>query len=403
MNSFSICTPTRIFFGTDQLAPFAAAVARLGRHALVVVGGGSVERLGYLAEVSGALAQAGLRVTVFRGIEPNPESATINRAVAVLRDSGADVVVPLGGGSVMDAAKAVAALGALPGENDIWPFVLGQPRAFQLAAALPLAAVPTTAATASEVTPYAVISNRAVRGKSVLAHESFKPAAALLNPAFTAKVPAVTTQDGAADILSHVLENYLLGGDESPLADRHAEGVMATVLESLPRVLADPGDLAHRGRLLWASTLALNEYPNAGRRSSQFVLHAMEHALSGWYPELAHGRGLATLYPAYFRWLLARGRAQDRFARLGGRLFGLAGADAADRFVERFEAWLGANGLLQSLGELGIAEADYASVADYAVKTYGDGRQLDALGALPAAEIVAIFKATARQARVPSG
>jgi alcohol dehydrogenase YqhD (iron-dependent ADH family) len=311
--------------------------------------------------------------------------------------------VPLGGGSAMDAAKAIAALAFTAGDTDIWPFMLGEARAFQLKGALPLAAIATTAATASEVTPYAVISNRTVKGKSILGFEFLKPLVSLLNPAYTAQVPVATTQDGAADILSHVFENYLLGGDASPLADRHSEGVMATVLESLPAVLAQPGDIAHRGRLLWASTLALNEYQIAGRRAAQFVLHSMEHALSGWYPELAHGRGLATLYPAYFRWLIAHDRARDRFAQLGQRLFGHApGPDAAERFIAAFESWLAANGLYQSLGDLGIAEADFAEIAAYAVKVYGDGQQLEALGAMPATEIVAIFKATARQARAQS-
>jgi alcohol dehydrogenase YqhD (iron-dependent ADH family) len=162
--------------------------------------------------------------------------------------------------------------------------------------------------------------------------------------------------------------------------------------------LAKPDDLAHRGQLLWASTLALNDYASAGRHPSQFVLHAMEHALSGWYPDLAHGRGLATLYPAYFRWLLTRNRARERFAQLGERLFGITGADAPERFIASFEEWLDNNGLRQSLGNLGIAEADYPAIAAYAVKVYGDGHQLDALGPLPPAEIVSIFKATAQQA-----
>lgn len=400
MNSFSIYTPTRLFFGTDQASAFAKAVAKLGRHALLVTGGGTVERLGYLAEVETALAAEGVKTTRFTGIEANPESATINRGAAQLKAVGADFVLALGGGSVMDASKAIAAL-ARSGETDIWPFVLGQARAFQLSGALPIAAIPTTAATASEVTPYAVISNRTAKGKSVLAFEFLKPLVSWLNPAYTVTLSPTTTRDGAADILSHVFENYLLGGDASPLADRHTEGVIATVIETLPRLLADPTNVNYRGHLLWASTLALNDYQLAGRAPAQFVLHSMEHALSGFYPELAHGRGLATLYPAYFRWLLINGRARARFAQLGERIFKIdpSRGDAAEAFITRFESWLATNGLLQSLGELGIAEKNFAAVADYAVKTYGDGKQLEALGPLTAAEIVAIYRATATQAR----
>ena len=400
MNSFTIHTPTRIFFGPDQLKGFAEATRRLGRHAFVVTGGGTVQRLGILDQVTSAFTANGLQWTLFSGVEPNPEAETINRGATALRAAKADFVLAIGGGSVIDAAKAIAALAPTP-ETDIWPFVVGEPRAFQLSGALPIAAVTTTAATASEVTPYAVISNRNAGGKSLLIAEFLKPQAAWLNPAFTTSLSVTTTQDGAADILSHVLENYLLGGNDSPLADRYAEGVFATVLETLPRLITTSTDINARGNLLWASTLALNDYQNAGRAPSHFVLHYIEHALSAAKPQLAHGRGLATLYPAYFRWLLAEGRAVDRLAQLGTRLFGLTGTTAqrAEGFIIQFEGWLRANGLLQSLGDLGFAESEYAKIADYAVKTYGDGRQLEALGSLPADQIVTIFRNTKNQAR----
>ena len=397
MNSFAIHTPTRIFFGADQLNNFAAASSRLGKHAFVVTGGGTVKRLGILDQVTGALAAAGVKVSLFSGIEPNPEAETINRGAVELRAAKADFVVAVGGGSVIDASKAIAAL-APTQEADIWPFLIGEPRAFQLQGALPIAAVTTTAATASEVTPFAVISNRRVGGKSILIADFIKPQAAWLNPAFTTSLSRTTTQDGAADILSHVLENYLLGGNASPLADRYAEGVFATVLETLPRLLANPGDLDARGNLLWASTLALNDYQNAGRIQSHYVLHYIEHALSASKPELAHGRGLATLYPAYFRWLLAEGRAVDRLAQLGTRLFGLTGTEIqrAEGFINRFVHWLKENGLLQSLEDLGFVEEDYAKVAGYAVRTYGDGKQLEALGPLTADQITSILRNTAQ-------
>ena len=398
MNSFTIYTPTRIFFGADRAKSFAEATAQFGKHALVITGGGSVKRLGILDTVAAALTDAGLTLSFFSGIEPNPEAATINRAAAQLRTDKADFVVAVGGGSVIDAAKAVAAL-VHAGEADIWPFVVGEHRAGQLNGALPIVAVPTTAATASEVTPFSVISNRTVAGKSVLAAEFLKPRVAWLNPHHTVSLSVTTTQDGAADILSHVLESYLLGGNDSPLADRYSEGVIATVLETLPRLLRQPDDVVARGVLQWASTLALNDYQQAGRRDSQLVLHFMQHALSGQRPSLAHGRGLAALYPAYFRWLLKHNRAQERLAQLGARLFAIAGDQKtqAEEFVNRFEQWLSANGLLQSLYDLGFVDADFPAVADYAVKVYGGGKPLDALGELPVSEIVEIFKATASQ------
>ncbi len=396
MQDFVVHIPTRLFFGPAYRDEFIGAVAALGSKVLVVVGGGSIRRLGYLDPVLEALRSAGVEPVEFAGIEANPQAATIDRGAALARECGVDAVLAFGGGSVMDAAKAIAALRAHD-EPEIWPFVLGQPRAGELTRALPLAAIPTTAATASEVTPYAVISNSGEKGKSVIAHDAFKPAVAWLNPAFTVDLPETTTCDGAADILSHVFENHLLGGDDSPLADGYSETVMRVVIETLPRLLSDPRDEALRGRLLWASTMALNGMQLAGRQPAEFVLHSMEHALSGFRHDLAHGRGLATLYPAYFRWLINHDRGVERLARLGRVLFdlGSSGEDKATafKFVGKFEQWLEVNQLRQGLTDLGFDPADYPAIAAYCVKTYGDGQQLQALGPLTAYEIEEIFKA----------
>jgi alcohol dehydrogenase YqhD (iron-dependent ADH family) len=396
MHSFSFHLPTHLLFGSGHLSTFAKEVAGLGKHAFLVTGGGSVHRLGYLDTVTAGLRKAGLQVTVFSGIEPNPESATVDRAVEAGRAAGVDVVVALGGGSAMDAAKGIAALLATPGAKSIWPYVAGEPLAGQLKAALPIAAIPTTAATASEVTPYSVLSNRATKGKSVLAHEFLKPRIAWLNPAFTTALPANVTQDGAADILSHVFENYLAGDGSSPIADRHCEAIILTVVETLPALLKEPANEELRGRLLWASTLALCGLQSAGRRESGFPMHAIEHALSGLRPELAHGRGLATIFPAYFRWMHASGRSTARLAQLGRRIFGVGGDEpaAAAGFIAHFEAWLVSNGLRQSLASLGFSSKDYPIVAAYAVRVYGNGEATDAGGPLKASDIVDILEAS---------
>ena len=400
MNSFTIWNPTQIFFGPEHADGFAKAVAALGKKALVVIGGGSVKKLGYLNTVTEALNKAGVAAELFEGIEPNPNAPTVNKAAEIGRKFGADVVVPVGGGSAMDAAKAIAGL-IFTGEKDIWPFVVGQPKMGRLAGAVPVAAVPTTAATASEVTEYSVISYYEKNEKSVLAHPFFKPKAAWINPAFTVDVPKTTTADGGADILSHVLENYLLGGNDSPLADGYTETVIRTVIETLPQVLLDPKNVALRGNLHWASTLALNGYQLAGRNPAEFVLHSMEHALSGFKSDLAHGRGLATLYPSYFRWLYDTNRGRDRLAKLARNIFAVGGPDidtSAMLFIQRFEGWLKEAGLFQSLESIGFDPKQYETIANYCVKVYGNGGQLNALGALPVSDIVKIFEGTKRQA-----
>jgi alcohol dehydrogenase YqhD (iron-dependent ADH family) len=398
MHSFDFHMPTHIYFGEKQQEAFAAEIPSLGKHWLLLIGGGSVKRLGYLESVTKLLEQQNLNISLFEGIEPNPHRNTINRAAQQAREVNADGVIALGGGSVMDAAKAIAAL-LHHGEDDIWPYVVGKPKQGQIEGAKPVIAIPTTAATASEVTPYAVLSDPESHGKAPVSHASFKPNLAWCNPAFHTSLPLTTTRDGAADILSHVFENYILGDFASPMADRYTEGIIHTVLHTLPKVTEDPENLAHRSTLMWCSTLALNGMQQAGRRPSPFLLHNLEHAISGRYPDVAHGRGLATLYPAYFDWMWEQGRARARFAQLGEMIFGIDG-DETQRgrgFIDRFNLWLQENDLYQSLPDIGVDPDDYEPIAAYAVQTYGDGTALQAGGPMDTQDITDLFSATEAQ------
>ena len=398
MQDFFLHMPTQIFFGPSKLTAFAEITASLGIKALLVTGGGSVERLGYLGLVSDSLSGAGIELCHFAGIEPNPLAATVNQAADQGRAADVQFVIALGGGSVMDAAKAIAAL-LENGDSDIWPYVKGEPKFGALKSAVPVVAIPTTAATASEVTPYSVISKPEVNGKSFIAAECLKPYACWINPVFTLDVPRVVTQDGAADIFSHVLENYITGGSDAVLSDRYCEAVMLTVLESLPALQTKPNSLPHRSSLAWCSTLALNGLQQAGRLDAPFPLHMIEHALSGYNHELAHGRGLATLFPAYFQWLWENGRARDRIARLGTTLFGLQGdLDECGRgFMSEFSQWLIDNELYQSLEAIGIDTELFEEIAAEVVKIHGEDGTMDVLGPFTKGDIVDIFELTESQ------
>jgi len=226
-----------------------------------------------------------------------------------------------------------------------------------------------------------------------------KPKLSWLNPAFTATLSLETTRDGASDIMSHVFENYILGTDESPIADRYTEMILQTVMETLPKLEMNLLNEDLRGDLLWASDLALNGYQLAGRNMAAFVLHNMEHALSGYQPNLAHGRGLAVLYPAYFKWMIKHDRAVNRFAQLGRRLFGATGNDksAANLFVDEFSEWLKANGLYQSLSSLDIPVSAFDSIAEYCIRVYGRGKGIEAMGIISKEDIVDMFKMTEEQ------
>ncbi|MCC5941597.1 MAG: iron-containing alcohol dehydrogenase [Balneolaceae bacterium] len=399
MNSFEIHIPTRIYFGNSKAGSFFDRLKDYGSRALIVIGGGSVKRTGYLDEVTDHLSSRNIDYVLFEGIEPNPHAATIDKAAAFGKENSVDFVLAFGGGSVMDASKAIAGL-IHNDEKEIWPFVLGEPKYKTMKGALPVATIPTTAATASEVTAHAVISNPEVKGKSPISYPFLKPSASWLNPVYHTSLPLETTRDGASDILSHVFENYILGGNESPLADRYSEGVMQTVIEALPNVLEDPENEALRGQLLWASTMALNTMQTAGRVPTTFLLHNLEHALSGYNPNLAHGRGLAILYPAYFKWLVQNDRCVDRLALLGEKLFDIKTADineSAAEFIAVFELWLENNGLYQRLTDQDIPVESFDEIAEYALRVYGDSEKIDAAGPITKENIVEIFSLTEEQ------
>jgi alcohol dehydrogenase YqhD (iron-dependent ADH family) len=401
MNSFALHIPTQIFFGQDMLSNFVAASATLGKKALILMGGGSLEKLGYLAPLQDAFENAGVKTVVFKGIEPNPQAKTVNAAAKFARAEGVDFIIAFGGGSVIDAAKGIAVLLHEKAEN-IWEYVIGGSKFGTQSGAAPVAAIPTTAATGAEVTIFSVISDAETNGKSLLASPMLIPKTAFLNPHYTLSLNKTITQDGAADILSHVFENYILGGNDSVIADRHSEMVMLTVVETLPKLLKDLQNVSLRADLLWAADLALGGYQAVGRNASGFILHYIEHAASGFYPQLAHGRGLAILYPAYFRWLWENNRAHERFARLGAQIFGIEKSDkkaAALAFIERFEAWLSENGLYGSFSAAGVMPEKFEAIADYTINLYGGGQALDALGALSKNDILNILNNTEKQGK----
>jgi alcohol dehydrogenase YqhD (iron-dependent ADH family) len=401
MHSFALHMSTKLLFGPEKGTDFYHSMASEGAHALVVIGGGSVERIGLLAKVLKGLDDAGIKHTVFKGIEPNPVDNTIDRAAAEGVKAGVDCVLAVGGGSVMDASKAIAAL-IHEKEPHVWPFVTGQPRRGTMKGALPVFTIPTTAATASELTPHAVISKPEEQGKCAISYPFLQPTASWLNPEFHTSLPAHVTADGGADILSHVFENYILGDDASPFADRYSEGVMDTVIDVLPRLLKNLSNVDLRGQLQWVSAMALNSIQVAGRKPTPFPLHAIEHSMSGYHPALAHGRGLATLFPAYFRMLLDREEHIERLAQFGRRVFWVTPHEdraAALAGIEALEEWMRSVDLYQSMEDIGIPTEAFDSIAQYAVDVYGNGETLPVSGQWTKDEVIELFNRANEQSK----
>ncbi|HCD36438.1 MAG TPA: NADH-dependent alcohol dehydrogenase [Chlorobium sp.] len=354
---FEYQNPTRIVFGKGTLSKLGEVVREYGKKALVVTGGGSVKRNGTFERAVRSLNEAGVAVAQCAGVEPNPRIATVERGADTARREGCDVVVALGGGSVMDAAKVMAA--AVFYEGDPWNMMAhGQPDRRLPESALPLITVPTLAATGSEMNSGAVITDEKSTLKSVVSARCLYPKVAVVDPELTLSVPKDQTANGICDLITHVTESYFNGIDGTPVQDRFAEGVILTAMEWGPEAIADGSNIQAREQVQWASLVALNGWVQAGT-ASPFPVHMIEHSLSAHH-DIAHGAGLSAINPSWMRFA-ARTRP-DRFAGFAHRIFsiplnGPEDSSAAMEGINRFEAFLASIGCPTSLGEMKIGDA----------------------------------------------
>lgn len=369
MQSFSYYSPTKLYFGTDAVKENMAReiTSRGFKTVLVVTGGGSVKRNGSLDAVLAALETAGVRVLSFEGIEPNPRVTSVDRAADVCRSENVDLVVAVGGGSTMDAAKAICAAARF--EGPAWSLVLDNSLVTD---ALPLMTVNTIAATGSEFDSGAVISNIETNEKLPLLNDHLWPVVSFLDPAYTVTVPARHTVAGSCDIMSHYLEQYFVK-DISPVAEGLIEGVLRTVIRDTLVVLDKPADLDARANLLWASTLGCNGIAALGSQGSGWPCHAIEHEVSAWY-DITHGVGLAILTPRLLRFFLEKDAVfLPRFAGFAERVMGLKAADfnsteaLAEAGLAALEAFYKKIGIPAGLSELGITDEHFEAMADHIV------------------------------------
>jgi alcohol dehydrogenase class IV len=348
--------PVRFIIGAGSLSLLGKEAGKLGKKALIVTGSKSMRRTGVLERVTTDLRESGVTATVFDRVEPNPRASTIDEGAKEARAKGIDLVIGLGGGSVMDAAKLIALASA--GEDQVFAYyegkVKGKPKA------LPIILVPTVAASGSEANNGAVFTNWDTHEKVVIMHPSTYPAVSIVDPELTLTLPAKTTAQGGVDIFCHLVESYITAHETTMINDAIRESSMRTVVESLPRVLAKPDDLQQRTNLSWASTIACSQFAGLGGGTGFMTLHGMEHPLSGEY-DIAHGDGLASLLIAWMKFTAPV--RESRFASLGENVFG------SDDAITATENWLKAVGMHSNLANLGAREADCLKLAENAVRT----------------------------------
>lgn len=321
MLDFQFCNPVKIIFGQGSIARLTAEVPANSR-VLITYGGGSVKSNGTLDEVRAALG--GFAVSEFGGIEPNPCYETLMQAVAQVRAERIDFLLAVGGGSVIDGTKFIAAAACHTGEEP-WQIVVR--RGQGITAALPLAAVLTLPATGSEMNCGSVITHRATQTKLPFGHPLLFPRFAVLDPTKTYSLPPRQISNGIVDAFVHIVEQYLTCPVNAPVQDRLAEGLLLTLIEEGPKALATPEDYAVRANIMWAASLALNGLIGAGV-PQDWSTHMLGHEITARYG-LDHAQTLAIVLPAM---LHERREAKAvKLLQYASRVWGMTAGDEASR------------------------------------------------------------------------
>ena len=332
MNNFVAFNPTKLHFGRGVVSELGTHASQLGKHALLVFGGGSVLKNGSYQDVLNQLKQNNIEVTEYSGIKPNPLVDNVDEAALLGRDKGVDMVVAVGGGSVIDSAKIIA-LCIFDGA-DAWKVMTGKHR---LAGSVPLIAVLTLAATGTEMNAVSVLQNTKTKQKIGFRDDLMYPVHSFLDPAYTLSVPTNHTAFGIVDLVAHCLEAWFGEGDAT-LSDRFVLSIIREALEVGPELMKDQGNYELRAKIMWAATNALNNLTIYGRSSGDWGVHALGHVLSFLY-DTAHGASLSIMYPAWMR--VMKERAGDRILLLGQELFGKSTVEDTIAEFETFFSSLG--------------------------------------------------------------
>jgi alcohol dehydrogenase YqhD (iron-dependent ADH family) len=327
MENFIAYNPTKVHFGKDIVRQLGETAAQLGKKALLVYGRGSVLRNGSYQDTKDQLEMAGIEVVEYSGIKPNPVVEDVDEAAVIGMEKKVDMVVAVGGGSVIDSAKIIAV--CITEQCSGWDVQKGlrDPQR-----ALPIIAVLTLAATGTEMNAVAVVQNNKTREKFGYRHTVMFPSHSFMDPAYTCSVPPDHTGYGIADLIAHVLENYFGQGDSS-LSDRFAASIILEAVEYGPRLMNDLQNYDLRARIMWAATNALNGLLACGRATGDFTSHAIGHQLSLLYDTI-HGASLSIAFPAWMKHMTPR--IGHRLEKLGNDVFGDA---SAGRTIEGLESF----------------------------------------------------------------
>lgn len=369
MLNFSIHTTTEVIFGRGIEDGIGPKLKELGaRRVLVHFGGSSARSSGLLGHIENSLTGADLSPIELGGVSPNPKISLVRKGIELAKREGIDFILAVGGGSVIDSAKAIG-MGVATG-IDPWSFAQSHTAPDKT---LPVATVLTLAASGSETSNSCVITNEETHEKRGITSQTNRPRISFLNPENTFTVSRFQTGCGIVDIMMHTLERYLTAGGESDLTDRLAEGLLIAVRDAGRRAIANPRDYEARATLMWGGSVSHNDYTGCGRQRL-FPVHKLEHELSAYRDEIAHGAGLSVLFPAWAQYVM---RADiPRFAQLANRVFGVEmdfqhpertaqeGILSMKRYFEEID-------MPVHMSQLGLKPEDYPVLAENALRTVG--------------------------------
>ncbi len=386
MNKFIYNIPTKIAFGKGQIEMLPEFIKEYGNKVLLVYGGGSIKNTGIYQKAVSLFDENKISYCELSGVEPNPQISTVRKGVKICREGGIEVIVPIGGGSTIDCAKAIA-VGTFY-DGDAWDIVKDNSL---ITEALPIVAVLTVAATGSEMDASSVISNSDESDKAEINSELLYPKASILDPEYTYSVPAYHTAAGVADIMSHVFEYYFNGDEMLQIQRDMMNSILKTCVIYGPVAVKEPDNEKARANLMWAASWAINGFIACGIESG-WPCHAMEYQLTNAY-NVTHGHGMAIIDIAWMRHILNE-NTLPAFLEYAKEVFGIDEPDkmkAAMLAIKKTEDVYQSMGLTLSLQSIG-ADKSYnpEGMAKKAVEEFG----LDKTGkmALTVKDVTKIYK-----------
>jgi len=361
MENFTAYNPTKLHFGKDVVEQLGEAAQEYGKKVLLMYGKGSIKKNGIYDQVIKQLKSFNAEVIEYSGIKSNPLVDDVNEAAQLGKLNNIDLIVAVGGGSVIDSAKITAL--SIANNTDPWAIMKFKVKP---KTTIPLIAVLTLAATGSEMNGAAVLQNHETDEKKGFVSSLNYPKHSFLDPTYTFSVPNDYTAYGIVDLIAHSLEGFFGEGDAT-LTDRFVEAIIKEAMEYGPKVLSEPKNYEYRAKVMWAATNALNGLTNHGRKSGDWGVHDIGHNLSYLF-DTPHGATLSIAYPAWLK--LQKERIPERIAKLGEHLYGNV---SADETIKRLEIFFQSLGSPIKLSDIGIGKDKKETIIQQMIKTETNG------------------------------